>query len=233
MTIIYEGPSLIDGMPIVVITTSDSRNSKTGNMQQTWILRSDIDPIAASRTGADRSICGDCMHRGQPHNGTRGMATARSCYVNLLFGPNSIYKSYLRGIYPHAADISEVGRDQVIRIGSYGDPAAVPQHVWQQLTRYCKAWTAYTHNPTNPDPDLFMTSADTLAQAHEAWGRGERTFRVLKSALDLQPTEILCPASAEAGKRTTCAHCKLCAGASIAAKNIAIVVHGNGARHFG
>ena len=233
MTIIYEGPSLIDGMPIVVIVTCESRNSKTGNMYQTWILRSDIDPISASRTGADVSICGNCIHRGTPHNGDRGMATSRSCYVNLLFGPNSIYKSYLRGIYPHAADISEIGRDGIIRIGSYGDPSAVPQHVWQQLVQHCKAWTAYTHNPINPDPQLYMTSADTLAQAHEAWGRGERTFRVLKTALDLEPNEILCPASAEAGKRTTCANCKLCAGASIAAKNIAIVAHGSGARHFG
>ena len=41
-----------------------------------------------------------------------------------------------------------------------------------------------------------------------------------------------CPASAEAGQRTTCEHCKLCAGASIAARNIAIVVHGTGASNW-
>jgi hypothetical protein len=232
MSIIYEGPSLIDGMPIVVIVTFDSDNSKTGNMMQTWILRSDMDPVTASRTGADRSICGDCIHRGIPHNDVKGWAKKRSCYVNLLFAPNVVYKSYVRGIYAPADDISEIGRGQVIRVGSYGDPAAVPQHIWDQLLQHAAAWTAYTHNPVNPDPQRLMTSADTLAQAHDAWARGERTFRVLKTALDLQPTEILCPASAEAGKRTTCANCKLCAGASIAAKNIAIVVHGNGASHF-
>jgi hypothetical protein len=230
--IIYSGPSMIDGMPIVVVTTFDSQNIKTGNMAQTWIIRSDIDPFEASRTGADRSICGDCVHRGQTHNEPRGAAKSRSCYVNLLFGPLTVYKAFVAGNYETATDLRALGRGRTIRVGSYGDPAAVPQHIWDELLADAASWTAYTHNPVNPDPQRYMTSADSLAQAHNAWARGERTFRVIKHALDLEPTEILCPASAEAGKRTTCANCKLCAGASIAAKNIAIVAHGPGARHF-
>jgi hypothetical protein len=43
--------------------------------------------------------------------------------------------------------------------------------------------------------------------------------------------EILCPASKEAGYKTSCDKCGLCAGASIAAKSIAIVAHGNGAKY--
>ena len=38
-------------------------------------------------------------------------------------------------------------------------------------------------------------------------------------------SEVLCPASKEAGRRATCDTCKLCAGASIKAKSIAIVLH--------
>lgn len=231
MYIIYDGPSLLDGLPIVVIATFDSDNTKTGDMVQTWIMRSDIDPITASRTGADVSICGNCQHRGRPHNGDTGWARDRSCYVNLLFGPNQVFKTYQRGRYQHTDELREIGRNKLIRIGSYGDGAAVPQHVWDELCSEASGWTAYTHQG-NSRPDRYMTSADTLAQAQDAWSRGERTFRVLKTALDLQPNEILCPASAEAGKRTTCANCKLCAGASIAAKNIGIVAHGTGARHF-
>ena len=231
MFIIYEGPSLIDGMPIVGITTFDSNNTKTGNMVQTWIMRSDIDPITASRTGADYSVCGDCQHRGRPHNGNSGWAKERSCYVNLVFAPRSVFDAYKRGVYSYNPHLADIGRGQQVRLGSYGDPVAVPQRIWDELCSEAAGWTAYTHQ-TNTHPERYMTSADSLSQAQQAWARGERTFRVLKSAFDLQSNEILCPASDEAGKRTTCANCKLCAGASIAAKNIGIVAHGNGARHF-
>ena len=63
--IIYQGPSLIDGAPIMVLAQSNSNNRKTGDMVQTYIQRSDIDPITASRTGQDSSICGDCIHKGK------------------------------------------------------------------------------------------------------------------------------------------------------------------------
>jgi hypothetical protein len=41
----------------------------------------------------------------------------------------------------------------------------------------------------------------------------------------LQPDEVLCPASEEAGKRTTCENCQLCSGNAIKAKNVAIYAH--------
>ena len=65
--ILWEGASLIDGAPIVVIATgfaSRSTNRKTGGMVQTYILRRDIDPVSAVQSGDDASICGDCPHRG-------------------------------------------------------------------------------------------------------------------------------------------------------------------------
>jgi hypothetical protein len=80
-------------------------------------------------------------------------------------------------------------------------------------------------------PDMVMSSSDNATQAQEAWGKGERTFRVI-SALDklIKGKEILCPASEEAkaasGKAVTCAACKLCGGNSIKAKSVAIVAHG-------
>jgi hypothetical protein len=65
--IIWEGPSMLDGAPIIVIATGlaqDSQNTKTGNLIQTWIMRADVDPMRAIREGLDASICGDCKHRG-------------------------------------------------------------------------------------------------------------------------------------------------------------------------
>ena len=64
--ILYQGPSLLDGAPIVVIATGleNSSNNKTGNMIQTHILCADMLPVAAIQEGKDSSICGDCVHRG-------------------------------------------------------------------------------------------------------------------------------------------------------------------------
>jgi len=51
--ILYRGPSLLDGKPIVVVAiTKESKNSKTGSMLQTYIIRSDMHPVAAVRKGA-------------------------------------------------------------------------------------------------------------------------------------------------------------------------------------
>jgi hypothetical protein len=65
--ILYRGPSMIDGKPIVAIATgydNESVNQKTGAMAQVWILRDDIAPIEAAQRGEDASICGQCPHRG-------------------------------------------------------------------------------------------------------------------------------------------------------------------------
>ena len=61
--VLWEGASPLDQAPIVVIATMNSSNVKTGNMIQTWILRSDINPVQAVNDGNDYSICGDCPHR--------------------------------------------------------------------------------------------------------------------------------------------------------------------------
>ena len=66
--LIYDGPSAIDGAPIVAILTglaNASRNIGTGDMLQVYIIRSDIMPEAARHTGADSSICGTCPMRGR------------------------------------------------------------------------------------------------------------------------------------------------------------------------
>ena len=228
--IIYQGPSLIDGAPIMVLAQSNSNNRKTGDMVQTYIQRSDIDPITASRTGQDSSICGDCIHKGKASDKETGQAIDRTCYVTLAHGPLGKYKAFKRGAYETAFGheaIRAIGLGRMVRLGTYGDPCAVPEWVWQSLISASQGWTAYTHGAINPMPQEIMTSADSLDQASQAWERGERTFRVINSVAQLMKgKEILCPASEEAGKRTTCESCKLCAGASVRGKSVAIVAHG-------
>ena len=232
--IIYDGPSLIDNKPIVVIAQVGSKNPKTGSsMIQTYILRSDIDPVSASRTGEDKSICGNCIHRGKVSAKDSGQAIDRTCYVTLAHGPLAKYKGLKAGLYGKLQDtksLVNLGKDKLVRIGTYGDPVAVPQHIWDNLTKKCKSWTAYTHGKKNVAPHMYMTSADSHSQAKQAWKRGERTFRVIPDIESLDMVkEFLCPASAEMGKRTTCEKCKLCNGTKTKAKSVAIVAHGNSA----
>ena len=61
--VLYDGPSRIDGAPIIAIAcriTEASENGKTGAMVQTFIMRRDIPPHTALKTGDDASVCGDC-----------------------------------------------------------------------------------------------------------------------------------------------------------------------------
>jgi len=68
--ILQRGVSPIDGNPFVVIMTMSTSNRKTGDMIQVWILRDDVNPVAAVAMGDDITICGDCPHRKQA-DGTR------------------------------------------------------------------------------------------------------------------------------------------------------------------
>jgi hypothetical protein len=228
--IIYQGPSLYDGKPIVVIATYSERNTKTGGVVQTYILRADMNPLEASKTGEDASICGTCPLRGEPTTDpARKQAKGRKCYVNLGQGVLITYRSFLRGVYPDAQTTDArraIGRGRVVRVGTYGDPAAVPSHVWDDLLADAASHTAYTH-ASGWRPDIAMQSADSLEQAQAHWQAGRRTFRVLVDLGDIVPArEVLCPASKEAGRRTTCDACRLCGGnATRSPKSVAIVEH--------
>jgi len=236
--VIYDGPSLIDGTPIVVVATYSNRNRKTGGVLQTYILVRDTDPRDANKTGTDFSICGNCPHRGKPTSDpTRKLAVERSCYVVIGQGPLNAWKSYQRGnVYDRADNhetIAALGRDRTVRLGTYGDPAAVPSYIWDSLVSDARAHVGYTHQSgvesADVRSDLCMTSADTLADAQAAWSRGERTFRVVSNYADMSPNEIACPSE----RGVQCADCRLCGGTSVLSpKSIAIAVHGAGARHF-
>ena len=222
--VIYNGPSLLDGQPIVVIATYSNRNRKTGHVLQTYILHRDINPLEASKTGADYSICGDCPMRGEvTTDPARKIAKGRRCYVNLGQGVLIVWRAFQRGVYP-TGQARDLGRGRFVRVGTYGDPAAVPSHIWDELLAECETWTAYTHQkPWRPD--IAMQSADDYHEAALHWAAGRRTFRVITGVEHLDPNnEALCPASKEAGARVQCTACKLCRGSS-KAKSIAIVEH--------
>lgn len=241
MSVIYRGPSLLDGKPIVVIATVTDTNSKTGAMVQTYIIRSDMAPTEANKSGEDFSICGNCPHRGVPSTDpNRKTAERRTCYVSFATGLSVVWKAFARGVYAdvrgHAA-IAAIGKGRKVRLGTYGDPSAVPSYIWESLLTEATGRTGYSHqaNVAGADfrPDLVMQSVESVDEAKAAWQAGRRTFRVVSSVADIvKGSEVLCPASKEAGKRTTCVNCMLCGGSAVRAKSIAIPAHGAGASNF-
>lgn len=228
--VLYEGPSVLDGAPIVVIATglkNTSRNEKTGGgLIQTWILRADVKPTDAVNTGADASICGLCPHRGEVIDGRN---VGRSCYVTVFQAPLNVWKTWKRGNYPKAQGNEFAGRG--VRLGAYGDPAAVPFHVWTDTLADASFWTGYTHQWRDfPELAAFvMASCDSLADFAAAKMLGFRCFRVTTDnpVATKLAGEIVCPASEEMGRKTTCDACRACGGLGSKAKaDVVIRVHG-------
>lgn len=214
--ILYRGPSRIDGKPIVAIATDGSRNKKTGREIQIWILRSDVEPHIAVKTGQDESVCGTCSLRPSRKGG---------CYVQTFNAPLSVYRRFKRGGYGRVRMDEFKGR--TVRFGAYGDPAALPPLILGAVMRSAQSWTGYTHQwgrfASKELRAACMASVDPCSPSKEtAWAKGFRTFSVASSGGD---SEIECPNTTHG---VTCEACRLCKGNSIAAKNIFIKPHGYG-----
>lgn len=239
--VVYCGPSKYDGEQIVVILVKPNgkSNRKTGDVVQQYILRADIDPLEASRIGADYSVCGNCKHRGEPvHGKPAGVASNRTCYVQLFQGPLGVYKAFKRGHYPAAETIEQVREfigDSMLRLGTYGDPASLPEGLNELLISLSRAHVSYTHAHTVDEAlgdkvaAYSMVSADSVDDAITAHSKGFRTFRVIPVSVyrengdrALLKNEIMCPST----KGVQCADCRLCNGTKYKGKSIAIIAHG-------
>ena len=252
--VIYEGPSQITGKGhIVGIVTGlarkrdgtakqKSKNTKmaggTGtHVMQLFILNADEHPShAVYNSGNDEHICGSCPHR-------RGNPTSSPCYVRVEQAPRAVWQSYADGNIAYM-DPRDVAKNQptdtgLMRLGSYGDPAAIPFEVYQKLmfqsvsngrspqTRgsvrvvQFKRHTGYTHQWMLKHIDqrfrfLLMASVESECQQDLATSMGWRTFRVVEQGESLRTSgnrpEIACPASVEQGQRLTCVECGACNG---------------------
>ena len=114
---------------IVCIATFNSSNRKTGDEVQTWILYKHEEPNIAIDTGKDKTICGDCKHRGivlslddaiiyanqlptakkkallkriddKKAKGLNSINIDRKCYVLVFQAPLNVYKAWKNGNYP-------------------------------------------------------------------------------------------------------------------------------------
>jgi hypothetical protein len=219
--IVWEGPSLIDNQPIALIVTglfNPSCNPKTGVMHQTWILRTDVHPFEAIKNGKDISVCGGCGMKFDPDT------LKRLCYVNpITLG--QIYTSYLKDKYQPVTinSHSDVWFDlKPLRIGAYGDPAAVPIQVWIDWLDLLKAlrigW-------------FLMASTFNAVEQQQAKDLGWQTYRVLEIGSALPALAVVCPGSEAGGYVKTCRECLMCRGAA-ATKDIVTYAHGGHSKFF-
>ena len=210
----------------VIIATGfahPSENRKTGDMIQVWILVKACDPVEAIRTGLDRLICGNCVHRGDGHGADR------SCYVNVGQAPLGIWRAWKAGNYPPLRSL-EGFTGRRVRFGAYGDPVHIPLPLALAIAGVSSGWTGYTHQWRKPSlqgwKTLLMASVDSVAELVIARSMGWSTFRVGSEA---STGESLCASEAIG---TPCAVCLLCAGARGGLESVHIPPHGKGSGHF-
>jgi hypothetical protein len=231
--IIYDGPSQLDGTPIVCIATSGSHNVKTGPMIQTWILRRDLPPEQAVADGSDSAICGDCKLRGivklQP-NGEQ-VNRFRGCYVFVGQAPQKVWEAYKKGEYSNMGK-SHIWLGSMIRFGSYGDPCAVPLSIWSDIAAAAAGHTGYTHQWRDRRfqdyRSLLMASVESDHDARAARAMGWRTFRVAVTGEPPAAGEFHCPASAEENYRETCETCGACDGAGNSPNRASVIIWPHG-----
>jgi hypothetical protein len=246
--VIDRGNSPIDGQPYVVILTLKSSNRKTGDMAQVFILREDVNPVAAIATGDDVSICGSCPHRRKQvfNEKTRKFEWVRSCYVNPGQAPLSVWKTFKRGGY---IELSYIGQSEIpsngsfypiiekylqgrkIRWGTYGDPAIIKPQVVNLFNSYAIGHTGYTHQWRQEFAQvyagIFQASCDGFADYLSATAHGWKTFLVIPKDEQLPAYAKQCPATVD-NSQAQCLTCSLCDGAKL---NIVVHAHGTGAKY--
>ena len=171
----------------------------------------------------------------------------RACYVIVSQAPTIIYKAYQRGLYREATpdEAAQYVRGRALRIGAYGDSAALPIGVVEPIADAADTVTNYTHSGcydmtrAKQLAQFTMLSADNLKQAKRYWKTGARTFRVssdwelvdgVRRVNDIAPDESQCPKTIS--KRVTCETCGVCDGLKRGIKNsIVAPSHGNGAAY--
>lgn len=219
--VIDSGDSFLGG-PYVAIMTFRSGNEKTGDIPQVFIIRPDIKPTEAVKSGADTTICGNCSHRLRWHSDLKKFK--RTCYVNVGQSVNIVYAKFERGGYPDLWDnknlalqveVSEFLADRYVRWGAYGDPSVIKHSVVRRINGWSAGHLGFTHQWLHPAAaqfkGIFQASCESVTQYRVAKELGWKTYTVIPHDETEGPGKR-CPATIE-GVFATCKTCRLCTGA--------------------
>lgn len=164
---------------------------------------------------ADQSVCFDC-----PFSQNRGCYTAKAQqYAGFLSSLRSIGKKRKWQDIPEYSDsiarqIVNMAKSRYVRFGTYGEPSLIPLPLMAEMCDVAKSWTGYTHQyMRKPEyAPYLMASLHSDRQMTYAERLGFRAFIASKERLG-KPF-VNCPASNEAGFKSTCSACGLCSGTS-------------------
>ncbi len=228
--VLWSGRSPEDQKPIMVVATGflrPSANIKTGPMIQVSVMRADMPPNKAIRSGEDRSVCNDCSLRPslvQALEIEPGEQRPPQCYVRGNQGLWQKWNHATNGGYPQiprkdlARITKEVFSGRKVRIGEYGNFSNVPLEVTQSITDAARGHTLYEHNwqvdHSQGLAQLAMASVSSVEAKEEANANGWLTYRVKRPDEPRLKDEVTCPASREAGYKKICYECLLCCGRS-------------------
>lgn len=252
--VVWRGVSMIDGKtPIMAVLTFKSDNEKLtagGNatataaqviaqaqqprIAQLWIFVEGQHPLDSIKSGQDAAICGNCPHRYSYDTNGQPLAGSRTCYVSTHGGMPSVW----RGAYqkPVTAISDPILRAVLsvcfLRIGAYGDPAALPYELvnelaaiaGQKLPALRSKSVGYSHAWRTCDQrfrSLLMASCDTQEDVRSAVALGWRPFFApldganvaAKSTKIADASLTLClSANEREGATVACWQCGLCDG---------------------
>jgi hypothetical protein len=134
--------------------------------------------------------------------------------------------------------LTQDARDHGLRLGSYGDPMAVPSEVWIDLIDALmpRSVVGYTHQWRDlsiGDRAWFeqnvMASADSITDATLARDLGWRVFLATPTGTTVPDRFVLCPATRDEDP-LTCRQCGICNGTQGKATRASVYLWEHGMR---
>jgi hypothetical protein len=165
----------------------------------------------------DGKVCFDC-----PFAVSNG-AKVSACYTHKMM-QYSGFLSSIRSIglkleWENIPEFSDAIANEIIsdaanlyvRFGTYGEPSLLPLDLIRSISAVAKNHTGYTHQwMRKPEYSAFlMASVHNPNQAEFAAKQGWKSFVAAKQGIE---GLVNCPASEEAGFKSTCSKCGLCSG---------------------
>ena len=192
-----------------------SNNAKTGDMVQTYLLDHETLTSEPDAFGAKCSAC----------------PMVSKCYVSRdKLSVRSALKRLLgeeRTSYAHATldQVLPLLSGRKVRLGTYGDPSALPLEDLKAIVSACAGHTGYSHFWREIDTEYsayLMASVEDASAELLAQGLGYRTFRVITKEDTERSVSSVAVECLNASSGLTCAECLLCSGTKGKGRRVSI-----------
>lgn len=222
--------------------TANKKISAGGHIVQTYTFsKGQFDHFAAGGNVMDMfkyddACCLDCPFSYRSGGGcythkfpqARGFASMLKSIVKEYNGNWANIPTAEHNDWTVPAKVVEMCRGRYVRFGTYGEPVFIPHRWVSAIVAAAKTHTGYTHQWNKEEYQgyrrYFMASVEGQFLAKIAREKGWRSFNVINERSQ-SAGMVNCPASSEAGYKTTCEACNLCGGASKIAKDVYIYEH--------